>query len=122
MPWQIFFLLQDTTRENYRICIATIANFTTLLVDIKWSGFGISESVCAIIVIIIGTLINLHYLLKRNDLFFPLVGIWAFLGIALKRSQVDPVILPILISAAVCASILFIAESYKTFSSIRKGI
>ncbi|MCB0706107.1 MAG: hypothetical protein KDC34_12380 [Saprospiraceae bacterium] len=104
------------------ICIATIANFTTFLVDIKWNGFGISESVWAISVISIGTLINLYYLLKRNDLFFPLVGIWAFLGIALKRSEVDPIIFPVLISAAVCASILFLAISYKSFSILRKGI
>lgn len=75
------------------ISIATIANVTTVLVDTGWNGFGISEAIWAVVMIVIGTALTFRMLLSRNDIFYSLVVVWAFLGIWLKRSSagVDPV-------------------------------
>ncbi len=71
------------------ISIATIANVTALLVYYKWSRFGVSEQVWAIIMIAIGILLGLLLLFYRKDIFYTLVVDWAILGILLKRMAVD---------------------------------
>lgn len=68
------------------ICIATIANVTTWLVSIKWSGWGISSEIWTIAVIIVGILLGLIYIFKKDDIFFGLVIDWSLLGIYIKRT------------------------------------
>ncbi len=68
------------------ICVATIANFTAVLVNFKWDGFGFSESVWTIIMITIGTMIGALVTNVLKNPFVALVIIWAFLGIYLKIS------------------------------------
>lgn len=73
------------------ISIATIANVTALLVNIEWNGFGITPLNWAKIMILIGTIISVLVLLKRNAVFYGLVVVWAFYGIYIKRSQIGDV-------------------------------
>jgi len=68
------------------ICIATIANVTSLLVDASWGGMGISQQAWTIVIIAVGTLIVSLTLLKINNPYVGLSVIWAFAGIILKRS------------------------------------
>ena len=72
------------------ITVATIANVTAVLVTIGWDGFGISEQVWTIIVIIVATILTVLVLLKRHDYAYTMVIIWALLGIYLKRIADDP--------------------------------
>ena len=67
------------------ICVATIANTTTLLVNSKWNGAGISEEIWTIIMIAVATLIVSITLYKLNNPFIALSVIWAFTGIIIKR-------------------------------------
>jgi hypothetical protein len=67
------------------ICIATIANFTALLVHYNWEGWGISEEAWTIIMISAGALITAISLYRLNNPFIGLSVIWAFTGIILKR-------------------------------------
>jgi hypothetical protein len=67
------------------ITIATIANVTTLLVDVNWNRFGLSEQFWAVAVIIVGIAIALSVLLRRQDIYYCLVVDWALLGILIKR-------------------------------------
>jgi hypothetical protein len=67
------------------ISIATIANFTALLVDIQWLGLGIATADWAKIMIVIGTVITAFVLWQRNAIFYGFVVLWAFWGIHLKR-------------------------------------
>lgn len=67
------------------ITIATIANVTALLVNIGWNRFGLSEEFWTILVIVVGVVIATCMLIRRQDIFYCLVIIWALLGIALKR-------------------------------------
>jgi hypothetical protein len=73
------------------ITIATIANMTALLVDIKWDRFGFSEQFWAVLMIIVGIAIAVALLRKRNDIFFCLVVDWALLGILLKRLATETI-------------------------------
>jgi len=73
------------------ITVATIANVTTLLVDIGWNGFGVSEQFWAVLVIAVAIAITLAVLFTRRDIFYCLVVDWAVLGILLKWLSVDTV-------------------------------
>lgn len=70
------------------ISIATIANFTALLVSNQWNGFGIDNAAWAKIMIIIGLVLTVFVVIQRNAIFYALVVVWAFYGIHLKRSQI----------------------------------
>jgi hypothetical protein len=67
------------------ICIATIANVTTLLVHYNWQGFGLSEETWTIVMISAGAIIAGVSLLSFKNPFIALSVIWAFAGIILKR-------------------------------------
>jgi hypothetical protein len=71
------------------ITVATIANITALLVHIRWNRFGASPELWTVVVLAVAALITLAVLLTRNDLFYALVILWAFLGILIKRQAAD---------------------------------
>lgn len=83
------------------ITIATVANFTTLLVDMGWNGFGISESTWTVIMLGIASAIGLFVVIKRRDFFYALVLIWAFFGIFSKRQAVEPVVDSVVLTSQV---------------------
>lgn len=67
------------------ISVATIANVTALSVNAGWGGFGIAEPVWTIIVLVVAMGLALGMIFTRNDVFYPLVTLWAFFGILSKR-------------------------------------
>jgi len=71
------------------ITVATIANVTAVLVTINWDGFGISEEIWTILVIIIATILTILVLITRKDCQYSAVIIWALIGIYLKRIAYD---------------------------------
>ena len=71
------------------ITVATIANITSLLVDINWNRFGLSESFWTVTVIIVAIVIAFVMLFNRKDIYYVLVVDWALYGIWVKRNSVD---------------------------------
>ena len=59
--------------------------FSYLLVDLQWSGFGISYALWAVIVMTFGTAIALHLRYHHFDIVFPTVFIWCYIGIAVQN-------------------------------------
>jgi hypothetical protein len=68
------------------ITVATVANVTSLLDYLNWSGWGIQPAVWAVIMLIVGTAIASAVGLTRGDVAYMLVIIWAFVGIAVKHA------------------------------------
>jgi len=73
------------------ITVATIANVTAVLVTIGWDGFGISQEIWTMLVIIVATIITILILTTRKDYAYSAVIIWALIGIYLKRIGDDAV-------------------------------
>jgi tryptophan-rich sensory protein len=73
------------------ISIATIANITAFLVNAGWNGFGLSEQVWTVIVMIVGIALALAMSFRRGDIYYALVVDWAFLGIFIKRMSLSNV-------------------------------
>jgi hypothetical protein len=73
------------------ITVATIANVTAVLVVSNVDGLFLGETIWTMLVIAVATLITLLMIYTRVDIGYCLVIIWALLGIAIKRMDVDPI-------------------------------
>lgn len=97
------------------ITVATIANATALLVSIGWDGFGISEPVWAIIIILVGVIIAIATIFKNKDFAYGLTIIWAYSGILIKHISADgfagqyPTIITTVI---ICIALVLIVEVF----------
>jgi hypothetical protein len=89
------------------ITIASIANVAITLFSVNWNGFGIAQETWAILIIIIALLIALLVLATRRDLAYGLVIIWALVGIAVKQSGNQNIVL----IAGISAILIAIAEA-----------
>ncbi len=52
----------------------------------NWDGFGLSENTWTIAVMIVGFILAVLVTLRNRDIFYPLVVIWAYYGIIIKRT------------------------------------
>lgn len=67
------------------VTVAVIANITAFLVYIDWNGFGISEQIWTIVLIITAAAITCKYLFIQKDILYALVIEWSLLGILIKH-------------------------------------
>lgn len=87
------------------VTVATIANATTLLVDIGWNGFGISEVTWTVIILIVGAVIGFATTSIRGDIAYGLVLIWSYGGILLKHVSQEGFAMsytPVIITVSIC--------------------
>ena len=71
------------------ISIATIANISSYLTSINWTGWGVSAINWAITMIGIAVLLSMWIINRRKNVLFGLVVIWALYGIILKRQSIN---------------------------------
>jgi hypothetical protein len=69
------------------ICIATIANFTTLLVSINFNKFGLTDTFWTGAVIGIGSITSAMLVVRYKNMFIGFAVIWALIGIVLRQNQ-----------------------------------
>ena len=68
------------------ITVATIANLTSVLYFLNWSGWGISPEAWTVVMLAAAGLIAAAVSLTRGDAVYLLVLIWALVGIAVKHA------------------------------------
>ncbi|MCB0638495.1 MAG: hypothetical protein KDC54_17820, partial [Lewinella sp.] len=95
------------------ITVATIANVTTLLVDVGYSGAPLGAANWAALVIAVAVIIGLLVLYRRHDWIYTAVLIWAFYGIYAKRSGLDDLPTVMLLVLAVGGGLLVIGALLK---------
>jgi len=103
------------------ISIATIANTTVFLVSINWNGFGISPVIWTIIILIVALILTLVVLYTRKDTIYPLVTIWALIGIfASKIAQnYEVALFAIIIALIVLGNLLIFIIQRKLMSNTK---
>lgn len=79
------------------ISVATIANVTAFLYSINWQGFGISGSIWAAILIVVAGILGGTFILTRKDYAYPLVIIWAIVGILVKFPEQKDIMVGVII-------------------------
>ncbi|MGM0866066.1 MAG: TspO/MBR family protein [Bacillota bacterium] len=67
------------------VSVATIVNITYYSTDIGWNGFGISEMVWAYLGLFVATVLAFWFRIGQHDMLYPLVFVWAFVGIGVKN-------------------------------------
>jgi len=92
------------------ISVATIANASVVLLDLNWDGFGLSETIWTVIVLVVGVILGLIMTLKRSEVFYTLVLIWAFIGITQNGSGDNVVTTTAWAGSAILAIFLVIAR------------
>lgn len=92
------------------ITVATIANVTTFLVDLGWSGAPFSQSFWTALVLVVGLVIGLAWGLPNKDRGYLLTLIWAFLGILIKHTSIfASAYLSVIITVSLCMVALTLA-------------
>lgn len=87
------------------ICIATIANTSVLLSVAGWNGFGIAPEIWTALMLVIGGALGVLMIFLRREVAFPLVVIWAFLGVVVRRADLPLVA----VTAGVMAAVVLVA-------------
>lgn len=73
------------------ISVATIANISALGVVSGWNGFGLSPVFWTVAVILVGVVLAFAMIIRRKEIAYPLVLVWAFAGIYSVRQDVPAV-------------------------------
>lgn len=107
------------------ITVATIANATALLVGLGWNGFGVSQQIWTVVVIIVGFVIGTATMLRNNDIAYGLVIVWAYLGILIKHLSTNGFAgrySEVIISTGVCIVLIIIVQVYLFVSGRKKSL
>ena len=97
------------------ITVATIANVTQVLDYLGWGGFGISDEIWFLIVLVVAVLIAGAMAYTRRDVAYLLVLAWAFFGINVQHSD-----MALVSGAAVVATIVMLLLVVYSFWQQRK--
>ncbi|MEC0342946.1 TspO/MBR family protein [Peribacillus frigoritolerans] len=89
------------------VSVATIADISYYLTYINWDGFGVSGSTWTIALLIAATILAFVFAGTNRDWCYPLVFVWAFIGIGIRNSDAYPVITDI---SYILAAITFIVS------------
>jgi hypothetical protein len=90
------------------ITVATVANITSLLDYLHWSGWGIAPEVWAVIMLVAAAAIASAVSITRGDVAYVLVIVWAFVGIAIKHAATPLVSIAAWATAAIVALTLIV--------------
>ncbi|MHA2291148.1 MAG: hypothetical protein ACXACK_03215 [Candidatus Hodarchaeales archaeon] len=100
------------------ITVATIANVTALLVSVSWDGFGISDEIWTMLILLIATVIVLLVIITRKDIVYGLVPVWAFIGILVKQFENSVIVASL---AGIFAGIIFLGVLFTGLKIYRKS-
>lgn len=98
------------------ILIATVANATAGLVSIQWDRFGLSELTWTIFLIAVGFGIAAFSMVRLENPYLVISVAWAFLGIAIKRSADQPMIV---LTARIAMALVIAAGIYTAYRMLR---
>lgn len=108
------------------IIIAAVANISVWLVSIGWQGDFLPGQSWAVLIIVAATVIYLLLVFTRNMREAAVVGIWAFIALAVKQWQLNSSVVAAAVAASVVLFIAVAVHGYKNretspFEKIKRG-
>jgi MFS family permease len=88
------------------ISVATIVNIASALYINGWNGWGLSDIVWTAIMIVVAAIVAAAIILRRSDIAFPLVFVWALAAIAIRHSDIPTIWLTAVIASIVLIGLL----------------
>ncbi|WP_048600820.1 hypothetical protein [Rubeoparvulum massiliense] len=93
--------------------VATLANLNTYLVVTGMDAFDAMGRVWTAMLLLVATFIALIFLVKRHDLAYSLVTIWALLGIILKQVQTyNSAYTSVIVTSSLCILLIVAGMAY----------
>jgi hypothetical protein len=84
------------------ITVATVANVSQVLyASMGWRGSPFSEPIWAVVMLVVAALLGVLMIFLRREVVYPLVLVWAFIGIWGKRAATPLVAWSALVGAVV---------------------
>ncbi len=87
------------------ISVAFIANFAVVLNYTGWNAVDLTAVILTIVILLVGVGLGIAMTLLRQEIAYPLVLVWAYIGIWLKQIVASP---PVSMIAAVGAGALLL--------------
>jgi len=109
----IFFVWWPITFYLGWIMVATVACVSAWLVSINWDGAKLQQDTWTIIMIAIASLLYILLILKRNMREASIVGVWAFIAIAIRQWDVHFNISVAAIIASIILTVASLIHAYK---------
>jgi hypothetical protein len=88
------------------ISVAFIANFAVVLNYTGWNAVDLTAVILTIVILLVGVGLGIAMTLLRQEIAYPLVLVWAYIGIWLKQTVVSP---PVGMTAVLGAGALLLA-------------
>lgn len=95
------------------VSVALIAAAAAWLTKIEWSGWGLSEIMWTVILIIIATVIHLFMTWKKNSPVFAFVAVWALIAIAVANQTVSAEVNNVALASAAILCVSSITRLFK---------
>ncbi|MBG0787124.1 MAG: tryptophan-rich sensory protein [Anaerolineaceae bacterium] len=94
-------LLVDTPFGIYLgwVTVATVANISQVLYVLGWRGAPLSEPLWTVIMLVVASLLGVLMIFLRKEVAYPLVLVWAFVGIWIKQGATPLVAMTALVGA-----------------------
>lgn len=102
------------------ITVATIANATALLVHLKWSGWGLSQQIWTLIMMVVATVLMGFVVWRYKSGAYGLVLIWTLFGIWWKHTQVFQMEYPWIANAALILMAVMVGVIILTYRNKEK--
>ncbi len=92
------------------ISVATLANLSVVVYTLNLDSLGLPPLVFTLILVLIATGLAISMMLRRNEIAYPLVIVWALIGIAARHQQALPVIavLSALLACIILITLVFV--------------
>jgi len=91
------------------VSVATIANISYVLVDSGWNQFGLSDVFWTVTILFVAAGLAILFRLREKDAIFPLVFVWAFIGIGVQNLTSYPLVA---YTAFFLATIIFVTALF----------
>lgn len=88
------------------ISVATIANAAVTLYDLGWNGGALGPLPWTVLVILVAAGLGAAMIFLRREVAYPLVLVWAFVGIAVRQSGTPAVAITAALAAAAMLGLL----------------
>ncbi len=97
--------------------VAVVANVSQFLYAAGWRGEPLTEAIWTVIMLAVATLLGVLMIILRKEVAYPLVLVWAFVGIWVKHGSV-----PLVATTALVAAILLGVLSFGRLIISRKTV
>lgn len=92
------------------ISVATVANVSTVLYQLGWAGGPLSPEVWTAIMVVVAGVLGIAMIVLRNEIGYPLVIVWALVGIWVARRATPLVANASAATAVIVALVLVVAH------------